>query len=328
MQIIYKISKRLNFSNNKSKATAYLWATTPIAIFSQFIFGQYDIFTLFFTLLGIYFYLKNDNFKFILFFGISLTFKYFTLFVFIILLLQKEKNIFRIIKSCILVLIPILIEILIYITDPAFRSGVLGFGATGYILGLIINSNYIINIKVLLLFWIVLCAYIYLNESKYSSEKNIFHYLTLFSFMIFGLSLWHPQWVIFITPFLVLSTVINKKYNFFIFIDIALMFSFVWFIVNQWAGHVDSYLLRSGIFRNIAHPLYSKLLMKNFFIDKNFISFTFFSGILLVNAIFKHPKFAMDNITDNISDSIPLMRLRFIVGIMIFVIPAFLVTLT
>ena len=325
--IVYKISKKLNFSKNKSKATAYLWATTPIAIFSQFIFGQYDIFTLFFTLLGIYFYLKNDNFKFILFFGISLTFKYFTLFVFIILILQREKNIFRIIKSCILVFIPILIEILIYISDPAFRSGVLGFGATGYIFGLAINYIFITNIKVLLLFWILLCAYIYLNESKYTIEKSMMHYLALFSFMIFGLSFWHPQWIIFITPLLALSTVINKKYNFFIFIDIALMFSYVWFTVNIWPMHVDSFMLNAGIFHNIAYPNYSKFLMKNLFIDKNFISFTFFSGILLVNAIFKHPKFAMDNITDDISDSIPLMRLRFIVGIMIFVIPAFLVTL-
>ena len=325
--IVYKISKNLNFSNNKSKATAYLWATTPIAIFSQFIFGQYDIFTLFFALLGIYFYLKNDNFKFILFFGISLTFKYFTLFVFIILLLQKEKNIFRIAKSCIFVLIPIILEILIYISDPAFKNGVLGFGASGYIFDLSIKAFYFIQIKVLLLFWIVLCAYVYLSESKYSIEKNMLYYLALFSFMIFGLSYWHPQWVIFITPFLALSTVINKKYNFFIFTDIALMFSFVWFMVNQLSGHVDSYLLNAGIFHNIAYPNYSKFLMKNLFVDKNFISFTFFSGILLVNAIFKHPKFAMEDITGDISDSIPLMRLRFIVGIMIFVVPAFFVTL-
>lgn len=214
--IMYKICKTIGFDDKKSKITSFLWLTTPIAIFSQFIFGQYDIFTVFFTLLGVYFYFKNDDFKFALFFSIALTFKYFPAFVFIILLIYREKNIIKIIKQCAIFIIPFAIELLIYISDSAFREGVFSFGANSFIFGLTLKTEYGMNIKIFLMFWIFICGYTYFNEVKNKSEneKYIFYYLSLVSFMLFGLSHWHPMWIIFITPFLVFGTVINKKYNF------------------------------------------------------------------------------------------------------------------
>jgi hypothetical protein len=214
--MIYKICKAIGFDDKKSKITSFLWLTAPLAIYSQFIFGQYDIFTVFFLLLGIYFYFKNDDFKFALFLGIALTFKYFAAFIFIILLIYREKNIIKIIKQCAIFIIPFAIELLIYISDSAFRERVFGFGANSFIFGLTLKTEYGMNIKIFLMFWIFICGYTYFNEVKNKSEneKYIFYYLSLVSFMLFGLSHWHPQWVIFITPFLVFGTVINKKYNF------------------------------------------------------------------------------------------------------------------
>ena len=328
--IIYKICKAIGFDDKKSKIASFLWLTTPIAMFSQFIFGQYDIFTVFFMLLGIYFYFKNDDFRFALFFGISLTFKYFPAFIFIILLIYREKNIIKIIKQCVIFIIPFAIELLIYISDSAFREGVLGFGATSYIFNLVISSDFIIDIKIFLMFWIFICGYTYFNEIKNKSEneKYIFYYLSLVSFMLFGLSLWHPQWVIFITPFLVFGTVINKKYDICIILDIFLTLFFISFTVNTWTRHVDSYLLTRGIFGNILDIEKTSLLMKGIFVDKNSLSYTFFSGLLLLNAIFKHPKYAFDNINEDISDAMPFIRLRLIIGILIFIIPCFIAALS
>lgn len=289
--VIYKICNAIGFDNKKSKITSFLWITTPIAMFSQFIFGQYDIFTIFFMLLGIYFYFKNDDFRFALFFGISLTFKYFPAFIFIVLLIYREKNIFKIIKQCAIFIIPFAVELLIYISDSAFRERVLGFGATSYIFGLTLKTEYAINIKIFLIFWIFICGYVYFSEvkNKAENEKWIFYYLSLVSFMLFGLTYWHPQWVIFITPFLVFGTVINKKYNIFMLLDIFLMLFFIFFTVNTWTRHVDSYLLTKGIFGNILDIRNSSLLMKSIFKDSNWLSYTFFSRLLLLNALFKHP---------------------------------------
>ena len=331
--IMYKICKTIGFDDKKSKITSFLWLTTPLAIYSQFIFGQYDIFTVFFTLLGVYFYFKNDDFKFALFFGIALTFKYFPAFIFIILLIYREKNIIKIIKQCAIFIIPFAIELLIYISDSAFREGVFGFVATSFIFALTFKTEYGMNIKIFLMFWIFICGYTYFNEVKNKSEneKYIFYYLSLVSFMLFGLSYWHPQWVIFITPFLVFGTVINKKYNIFMLLDIFLMLFFISFTVNRYVGGLDARLLSRGIFSSILLDIDIKdfhLYMRDIFRDSNSISYTFFSGLLLLNALFKHPKYDFDNINEDISDSMPLIRLRLVIGIMIFIIPCFILALS
>ena len=324
--IMYKICKTIGFDDKKSKITSFLWLTTPLAIYSQFIFGQYDIFMVFFTLLGVYFYFKNDDFKFVLFFSIALTFKYFPAFVFIILLIYREKNVFKIIKQCVIFVIPFAIELLIYISDSAFREGVFGFGAILYIFHFTIN-----DIKIFLMFWIFTCGYVYFNEIKNKSEneKYIFYYLSLVSFMLFGLSVWHPMWIIFITPFLVFGTVINKKYNIFMILDIFLMLFFTCHVVNIFPKYLDAYLLSNGIFNSILDVKNnSSLLMKSIFKDSNWLAYTFFSGLLLLNAIFKHPKYDFDNIDEDISDAMPFIRLRLVIGIMIFIIPCFMAALS
>ncbi|MDD3048718.1 MAG: glycosyltransferase 87 family protein [Bacilli bacterium] len=325
--VVYKIGKVIGFSEKKSKLTAFIWLTTPIALFSQFIFGQYDIFTLFFTLLGLLFYFKKDTTKFILFFGIAMTFKYFPIFIFIPLLLAKEKNIWEIVKKCFYVMIPIAIEILIYIWSPAFRDGVLGFSATGYIFGTqIVGTG--MSIKLFVFFWLVLCACSYFKEIKDNDSfiKYVFFYCGLVCFLIFGMSLWHPQWVLFMTPFLVFGTVINKKTDIYLFLDILLMFFFIAFTVNFWTNHLDQQLFIRGIFKYMATGIESTTFMMNslFRISDKDIFYTAFSAILFIKVIFSHPKFCMENIKTEINKHIPIIRARLIIGILIFIIPAFI----
>ena len=59
--LIFKIASVIGMGTKKSKLCAYVFLTTPIGFFSQFMFGQYDIFTVFLILLGIYYYLKRSE---------------------------------------------------------------------------------------------------------------------------------------------------------------------------------------------------------------------------------------------------------------------------
>ena len=325
--IIYKIGRTLGFSQKKSKLTAFIWLSTPIALFSQFIFGQYDIFTLFFTLLGLYFYFKKDNFKFILFFGIAITFKYFPIFIFFPLLLTMEKDIWGIIKKTCLVFLPAIIEIAIYYRAPEFRANVLGFYATNVILGAelpLLGTS----IKLFISFWVLLCTYAYFNEISDKDDfiKYVFFYCAIACFIIFGISIWHPQWVLFMTPFLVFSTVVNKKAKMFLFLDILLMFFFVAFTVNFWVNNVDQQLFANGIFRYMAKDIQSASFMMCdiFRIHDKDMFYTMFSTLLFAKVIFSHPKFCLDNIKAEIDGSISMTRVRLILGMMIFLIPAFI----
>lgn len=53
--------ENLKFSSKKARIVLYMFFTTPIAFFSQFIFGQYDIFTVFFMLLGLKYYFDSKR---------------------------------------------------------------------------------------------------------------------------------------------------------------------------------------------------------------------------------------------------------------------------
>ena len=107
------------------------------------------------------------------------------------------------------------------------------------------------------------------------------------------------------------------------------MLFFICNVVNIFPKYLDAYLLSNGIFNSILDVKNnSSLLMKSIFKDSNWLAYTFFSGLLLLNAIFKHPKYDFDNMNEDISDSMPLIRLRLVIGIMIFIIPCFILALS
>lgn len=324
---IYKIGMEMGLEYKKSKLCAYAFLTTPIAFFSQFIFGQYDIFTVFFVLIGLYYYVKKANYKFILFFGLAITFKYFALLIFIPLLLLCEKNILKLIRSLICVMLPYIIEVGFYIMSQAFRTGVFGFGAIKYILIASINIGFA-QVSIFIIGWIVLCACAFFKETESDKEtiKWALYFSNIVTFLLFGLTMWHPQWLLFAVPFWVLSTFINKKSDIFLLIDILLMLLFIVFTINFWQNGVDQSLINYGIFGKYTFRIIgNQLTMSDLYIIKNSnLIFSFFSAILLVSVIFKHPKYCLENFNESIDKYWNIVRTRFIVGVSLFIVPAFI----
>ena len=52
-QLIYHIGKEMGFGEKKSLLCKFAFLVFPMGVFSQFIFSQYDIFTVFFMVLGL-----------------------------------------------------------------------------------------------------------------------------------------------------------------------------------------------------------------------------------------------------------------------------------
>lgn len=59
--LIYRIALIIGMGAKKSKICMFAYMTMPLAFFSQFIFSQYDIFTVFFMLCGMYCYFRNGS---------------------------------------------------------------------------------------------------------------------------------------------------------------------------------------------------------------------------------------------------------------------------
>lgn len=343
--LVYKIcQERFEFSATKARVTAYIFLSAPLAFFSQFIFSQYDIFTVFFMLLGMYAYFHKSKDKkhmiiFSLCFGVATTFKYFAILIFVVMLLLRIKDIGRILLYALLAALPFLLEFSFYtIFDAeAFNNAVFGFTALSYANYSIINVG-IANIKLVPLFLCAIVAWSWFVKPQNNREEICYSlYLSCaVCAVLFTLMTWHPQWLLFVMPFWVLSTVINKNYDVFLWLDSALIIVFYAFVSKYFANGVDQSMLKNGIFSFSLHDriLTDSLHMSEIYTFKDMdLLFTLIAILIIIFFVAKHPKFCMDDITQELTREnmatkfttpIIAIRIRFLAGVLGFAIPALL----
>ena len=328
--LLGRIGKLLKFKPAKCMLLVFTFLTSPLAFFSPVIFGQYDSFTVFFVILGLYFYFKNDISRFVMFFGLATTFKYFALLIFLPLLLLREKNILKIIKNCLLYAIPFCLECLIYLDSKYFNIGVFGFKVKNYIFQGGLNLNFI-NIKLFIVFFVFILILAYYKKFGNSVQDNedvvrwAIYMCNIIVFLLFGLSMWHPQWLIFGVPFMTLGSLINRNAKIFFILDGFLFLVFSILCVVLWRGSVDENLMFNGVlkyFIDFEYVLVSSMSDFCILCDKD-ILFSCFSGILLFCTVLKHPKFTIKSFSENVADCGLALRFRLFSILLFWILPCF-----
>lgn len=299
----------------------WLWLTSPLAIFSQFIFSQYDIFYVFFTLFGFFVFLKKKNYLASFLFGIAITFKYFPFFVFIPLLFFFEKQIIKLILCILIFSFPTLLIQGLYIHSPAYISGVLGFSVIARVFsaGLIYSGQKIYYIFAI---FSILVGIAYYLDNTFNYKKIagfIFLFSSIFPFLFI---LWHPQWLIFITPAIALTTVLSNKVKIskFLIFDLCAMLFFIGYTVLAFQDNADLEMLQAKLF-NLSFVQFQNLgvlfkLFKGFSAN---VYLSLFWGYLILQFILKF-KFIYNKNIDSFC-SYDLIRQRYYMGIFIFLIP-------
>ena len=336
--LIYKISFLTGMGSKKSKLCAYACLTMPVAFYSQFIFGQYDILMTFCVLLAIYYYLKKKDIWFILWFAVAMTFKYSALLLFVPLLLYRQKNVWKILSSCILLIVPFALEFLIYRNSPVFQAYVFGFGGnavsspTGYIM----NAGYYTGFELsefhyevsfAVMAFGLLCAWCYFREEDRGQNfvNTVFYICCLSFFVLFGLAKWHPQWLLFAVPFWVISSFLHKDTKIFMILDLIFMVVYTIFNVQMIPGNVDQAMFNNGILGSyLGGNIGTELMMEDIIgiLDKN-LCLSILTMMMLVYAVFKHPKYCAQNPAKEVN-CMGWIRTRFILGTAVFVVPAFM----
>lgn len=321
--IIYKISELIITSRQKSaKLISIIFATSPIAIFCVFIFGQYDIIGLFFTMVGLYYYLKGNYTKFSIAFSLAISLKFFAVILFIPLILLSNKKILQIIKYGIIGILATVIQIAMYIGNEAFRGEF--FSLAGgkldalktFDLSLVNNSPYLIII------FCIICIYAYIKIPNNQDENNrISIFICLISYSIlFSTVIWHPQWLIIIMPFFALSYIYVNDVEKMYLIDIVGMFSYVYIVVNIWPNHVDVAMVNNGILRSLF--TYIPLLNKDIFIGKFLFIFEGIFFVYLFSPILVYCFEKYNKTANTFSNNKNYFYSRLFIGIGIFVIPS------
>lgn len=217
------------FDDYKTKLLAFtIWMFNPLTLYATFMMGQYDIIPTFFTIASLYMVkkgrkssLKNIYLATILL-GIGAAFKIYP-FLFLIPLASLTK-LFRIrLKIIVLGLVPYLLTILPFLPSAGFRSNAL--------LANQLSKSFYLQIPVSggesIILFLASLTFFYLVFLKISDQKNLWHFYFLVILLFFIFTHTHPQWFLWLTPFLIIEAVVTRFKN--ILVTATAFFS--WFML-------------------------------------------------------------------------------------------------
>lgn len=212
--IMKKILKIFQMDKKDFKMYAFLFLSSAIVLMVITMFAGYDILPIIFTLLGIYYYLKDDLKKFVIFFAIAISIKLFALFIFVPLLLFKEKKICKIILYSLGAISILALSKLVYWNAPMYQISMSSFEDNMFqrLNGSAITTPFG-NISLFILGYVLICCWCYHKNFKDKKLRDL--YTMYISLGVYGIFLIfcqiHPQWTILMMPYFIFFLVYNKK---------------------------------------------------------------------------------------------------------------------
>lgn len=208
------------FDDVKKKRLAFmLWMFNPVAIYVSFMIGQLDLLPVFFSVLALYFYRKKKGYLAMLSMGIAASYKMYPLFLILplaFLISNKFKERVKLIAAGIF---PFVFFIAPYITSSAFRGMVFSPKSQKMLfMGWALSGAEVVYPFVLFLSIIIFFSY---YQKRKISPLSYFLAILL---LVFSVTHFHPQWFLWVVPFLVLELVENNFEN----IILTLVIFFGW----------------------------------------------------------------------------------------------------
>lgn len=324
--MIHKITMKLSNRRDVARYCTMAWALSPLAVFSQFIFSQYDIFYVALTMTGVYCFLNGKTRIAALAFGFSITFKYFPAFTFIPLLLLLEKRFLHQVVALAIFLTPTAISNFAYKNSVAFAEGVKKHGAIERIFSMHITTGGW-EIYLLIASFVLLCAYCYVKdvEEENCSGAILWVWMTS-SILPFVFVLWHPQWLLAITPAIVLTNACSRQNSRFGVLDAFASVMFIGTVTLGFTNNVDAAMFKGDL---LGLDLENSYLMGNFFNKlpphSQFIYLSCFWAYLLAQPLLKleliQSKATIEHPTLNWQPDFSAVRISFWVGLLAFMIP-------
>ncbi len=299
------ICEKLNLSKNLSYISSLFFLFNPIAFFSPMVMGQYDTFCLFFLLFAISYYLDGDIKKFTILIGVSAVFKFFSFFAFIPLLLLKEKKIIPLLKY-------IILSFWLYIPTTLLYFGKTGNASafTSLMFERILTPSFQTTfepVSIFLFLYALICLFTYF----YSKKENIkylsmYIIMAVYTLLFYGIY-WHPQWVIILIPFIVITTFMQKNKLVYWYIDIIMAFGFFMTCFREFPNQMGSSILSGGLIFNFISISTEHFISLS---ELLFLRIPYFNDIvplmltasLFANLIFKFP-IKNESFSDKISDT-------------------------
>lgn len=200
--LLFKLMK----SERESRLVFILWMFNPVNLYSTYMIGQFDIIPTFFTVLSIYLIGKQKLMLAALTLGGGIAFKIYPIFLLVPLIILG-KNWLERFKVLIISLIPYFLSILPYIISENFRTTALFANQSSK--SLYANIPVSGGESILLFPFFLILFYLFIWQNKQREFSLNLYLIPLLLFFMF--THFHPQWLIWITPFIIVMLV---KQNF------------------------------------------------------------------------------------------------------------------
>jgi hypothetical protein len=236
---LYKIALQIKLSVNRAKWVVFTFATSALAFSSMYILNQYDIISVFFSLLGILMLMKKKTRMFVLFFAVAISMKLFAIFIFVPLLLLNEKKVWKLILNLLGGVSFLLIFKLIFLHAPMYSESTSPMSK--FMFDRLWSNGIAANYYTASFFAIILvvcCIFCYIKTNlsedlfnKYVIYIPLFIFSGFFSFIYF-----YPYWIVLLAPYLALVFYQNPKY-----LKINLLIDIIFSITFMVLSNLDFY---------------------------------------------------------------------------------------
>lgn len=210
------------FEDEKKKIlAAILWIFNPFSLYSAYMVGQFDIIAVFWTVLAVYLYKQKKVYFAAVCLGIGGGMKMFPLFFIPILALSAGKDFKTTAKIILFGFLPYVVSILPFIGSPAFRQTVLLSNQSQKMLFMklpVSGAEYLSVFLVLYIFLVILSSL---------KKVDLWKWFLAVLLLFFSVTHYHPQWYVWVAPFLLFFWVEHREYKI-----LAIILFLAWVIIT------------------------------------------------------------------------------------------------
>lgn len=287
--LVYRIALEIGMGLRKAKLCALAALTMPVGFCLQFSCGQIILIPVFFILLGLFFYLKNNRLGYVGCFAAAIGCLQYAWVIVLPLLLLKEKRLRQLCENIVLAGFLYSLQYLCYSRNIAFLQNVKRLNlnvnfAAGLNIGIFV-IQYVVFFFILLLGW---AYYIHARSKKELAEYAVF-FASLSIIVTLCLTDWDAGYFMFLAPLSVLGAFLHKDIRIFMILDIG------------WAA-----------------LLFACLALRRLEMGGTDMAASLYTVLLLVIAGFKHPSRLEEKAEALPSICTGWLRVRFLSGVLLY----------
>ena len=186
-----------------------LWMFNPVSLYATYMMGQFDIIPTFFTVLSIYFITKEKLSWAALALGGGIAFKLYPIFL-IFPLIILGKTFWDKFKLGMLAVLPYILTVMPYLGSSSFRTTALFTNQSSKSLYSAIPVS---GGESILLFPTALLVFYFVIWRKKMDKLSFWQIYAIPLLLFFIFTHFHPQWLIWVTPFFIIDLISSQFKN-------------------------------------------------------------------------------------------------------------------